>query len=298
MSEDRPDWLPRDPILVIGDACRDVFVRVAAERLSRETPLPVFLRRSETQAGGGAINVARQIERLGVLPETRYIAETSKTRFVAETAGRPQEVFRLDEEWPPRLYRDAMEPSGAVSAVILVDYQGQPWPAEIIAWAHTAWGVPVIGDCRRIAGEWEGIDVLKASIQDAPGVTFDSPNEDFLDYRAHLRVGALVLTCGARGHIVVSAGGVERSPAAPNPAPVVNISGAGDVFTGTLAVALAGDKEVLMAAHIAGVAAGLRIRKQGYNEAVSWTEIYRWSEERQNSLAGERLSPPATAAWG
>lgn len=284
-----PVWLPRDPILVIGDVCRDVFVRVAAERLSRETPLPVFLRLAETEALGGVVNCARQIERLGVGAEGAYVAEVRKQRLIAETAGRPQEVFRLDDPWPDGdrpYYRDATEHYGAFSAVVLVDYQGKPWPVEFITWAHGL-GAPLIGDSRRVGGGWEGFDVLKASIHDVPGVGLDSSNDDLLDHRAHLRVGTLILTCGARGHIVVHAGGVTREPAISNGAPVVNISGAGDVFTGTLAVALAGGRDVVQAAKIAGVAAGLRVRKQAYNEAVAWEDLYRWSDDRQTSLLPE-----------
>jgi bifunctional ADP-heptose synthase (sugar kinase/adenylyltransferase) len=287
MIQQSPDWLPRDPILVIGDACRDVFVRVAADRLSRETPLPVFLRGAQSDSAGGAVNVGRQIERLGVLAEARYVAECRKERYIGETAGRAQEVFRLDDRWPPRDYRDIIQSYGALSAVVLVDYQGQPWPADFIRWAHGL-GAPLIGDARDVAGGWEGFDVLKASIQDVPGVAFDSPTDHLLDYRAHLRVGALILTCGSRGHIVVHNGGVERAAATVDRTPVANVSGAGDVFTGTLAVAVAGGRDIVQAANIAGVAAGLRVRKQEYNEAVAWDEIYRWSEQRQTSLVDAR----------
>jgi ribokinase len=73
--------------------------------------------------------------------------------------------------------------------------------------------------------------------------------------------GAAVVTLGGDGALVVTAAGARRLPAYP--VPVVDTTGAGDVFSGALAVALAEGRPLLDAARFAGAAAALSVTRPG-----------------------------------
>jgi sugar/nucleoside kinase (ribokinase family) len=291
-AADRPPWAPRSPVLVIGDICTDVFLRVVASRLSRESPLPVFSLggagpRPAVEVDGGAGNVARQLQAYGIDVTLLPIAYQPKVRLLAGDPAR--EVFRLDGVWRPAKPA-TIGPAVAnlegrtFSAVVYVDYQGRAGPTPAV------WRIlqalprecPLLVDARASLLGWAGADLVKMHVTDA-GL---GENPHPAEIRAALaRSGAsvLVLTRGAAGHILAGQGWISSRPPMPLPGPVLNTSGAGDVFTGTLAALIAGRPALLQsrplleaAAECAGRAAALRVRKAGYNEAVSFEEIEQW----------------------
>ena len=52
-------------VLVIGDSCTDVFIYGDIERICPEAPVPVFKPTNQTENGGMAKNVVRNLESLG-----------------------------------------------------------------------------------------------------------------------------------------------------------------------------------------------------------------------------------------
>jgi len=78
-------------------------------------------------------------------------------------------------------------------------------------------------------------------------------------------VGAVIVTLGADGALVATARAMSRLPAFPVRA--VDATGAGDVFSGALAVALAEGREILDAARFAGAAAALSVTRLGAQAA-------------------------------
>ncbi len=90
-----------------------------------------------------------------------------------------------------------------------------------------------------------------------------------LDYQAlrrHIEAGALVVTHGARGALVVEDGGETWAPAKPVENPV-DICGAGDSFSAGAALALAVTGSVLEAARFGNLVASITIRKKGTGTA-------------------------------
>jgi len=72
-------------VLVVGDACEDVYVYGASNRLAPEAPVPVFVPRQSTTNGGMALNVFANLIALGSECEIIHNEEDiKKTRYVDE----------------------------------------------------------------------------------------------------------------------------------------------------------------------------------------------------------------------
>ena len=84
-------------------------------------------------------------------------------------------------------------------------------------------------------------------------------------------VGAVVVTRGPRGALLVTSGG--RVGVAAHPVKVVDTTGAGDVFNGALAVAIAEGKSLMAAVRFANVAAALSTTRFGAQTAPTRSEI-------------------------
>jgi len=285
---DRPPWAPKSPVLVIGDFCQDRFIRAAASRVSRERPLPVFSFGGIEDRAGGAGNVARQLRAYGVRAVEVELATCVKLRVLA---GAPEaEVFRLDYPWRVRRLTPVRQNLAAIAgqtfaAIVYVDYRGLAGPPAVLAPFLVGRVCPRLVDARASIKGWHGFDVLKVNVADA-GLPRPVPvRVDFDWVRWAADVPAAVVTRGAAGYAVATAGRVEQHPAADVPGPVQNVSGAGDVFTATLAAYVGGAYEsagryaaeaMFEAAEVANVAAGLRVRAPAYNVAVGPQEIAKW----------------------
>lgn len=83
--------------------------------------------------------------------------------------------------------------------------------------------------------------------------------------RACRRLGAAtaVVTCGPDGVVVDEGGAVHHVPAAPVPGEIVDATGAGDAFAGTLAGRLARDADLLVSVEDAVVAAARAMTSSG-----------------------------------
>lgn len=72
-------------ILVIGDSCRDIFVYCSADRLCPDIPVPVLNILNQTENGGMAKNVQRniltQIENCDIITNVNW-QQITKTRYV------------------------------------------------------------------------------------------------------------------------------------------------------------------------------------------------------------------------
>lgn len=125
---------------------------------------------------------------------------------------------------------------------------------------------------------WTGIDVLIVNQVEAAalsGMRADDAvdvNHAAIAIAESMHVGAVVVTAGAAGAVLVSPSRVTRYPAWP--VHVVNTIGAGDAFTGTLAAALAGGTKLDLAMPRAIAAASIAVTRAGaYDGLPSGDEV-------------------------
>ncbi len=286
----RPSWAPTKPILVVGDFCNDQVIRASASRLSREQPVPVFSFLDEVVNTGCAGNVVRQLQAYGIEALGLRVATARKQRFVAGDPAR--EILRLDHPWQGGTQgAGLLRTLPDLAAVVYVDYRGLAGPDPAVAAALLALPCPKIADARSSLEGWGGFDVLKMNVLDAvedhegpsrPGAEAWAPmSTNIRGLWNAAGVPYLVLTRGRAGHIVDDGRVVVMAGRAGSGA-AQNVSGAGDVFTATLAAAIGGAVEqgggvtpdvVLLASRLAGRAAGVRVTRPGYNVAVSTEEV-------------------------
>jgi hypothetical protein len=273
MKGGKPPWRPQRPILVIGDFCNDRFTQARAARISREQPVPVFVSAGlPVDVGGGAFNVERQALALGVEPVHIVLSCTTKHRFLAGEP--PREIFRIDAPWPSREGMPFFWPKRTPpSAIIFVDYQGVPPSKALRDWMRN-FACPLIADSHGPVDGWQGFDLVKVSEEDA--LSACGGPSSFLECLRLSGAHNMAITRGARGHIFLD-GALYRQTYRPvnpkHPGPIANVSGAGDVFTATAAVAMGGGLTAQDSTSLGGIAASLRVMKHGYNEVVTWDEI-------------------------
>lgn len=115
------------------------------------------------------------------------------------------------------------------------------------------------------------VDVLtpnQIEAQIITGLAAGTPAEAEIAARALLEkgVGTVIITLGAAGALVVTAGGAEHVPGFT--VDVVDTTGAGDAFSGALAVALSVRQPLAQAVTFANAVAALQVTRQGAAAAM------------------------------
>jgi len=200
---------------------------------------------------------------------------TRKTRFMA----RGQQLLRTDrEDTSPihpklaerllRIVRDAM---AATSVTILSDYGkgvlSGDMPAKIIANARTT-GRPVVVDMRGTDfARYAGADVILPSHYDLAQFAEQSLGSDAsvgaaaASLRARYGFGAVLVNRAEDGMTLANADGITHMRCETGD--VVDVAGAGDTAIAALGAALAAGLGFPMAAHIATIASGVVLARNG-----------------------------------
>lgn len=245
-------------ILIVGDAIEDDYRIGVMERISPESPCPVFRETERKTIEGGAFNVDRQLGGWISNRSTGCSAITKdrpvKTRFMVNGLV----VFRSDREGLLTDYEieDARETikadNGKYDILILSDYDKGTLDAAFIQWL-VAWAkerkIPVIADHkRRPLHEWEGVDVLKMNYAESQGEGL------------RIKSGEMIVTMGAAFPWMLRSNGDFCLP--PLRVPVKSVCGAGDCFTAFLALAIAHGFTIEQAAAIAHLAGGAYVQHE------------------------------------
>ncbi|HEX7004084.1 MAG TPA: PfkB family carbohydrate kinase [Trueperaceae bacterium] len=226
---------------------------------------------------GGAF-VVDELKRLGV--------ETGGVRVVPGATSWVSAVLVAPdgERWifP---YRGAGLPDNAPSerpadaGALLVDFRQPRLCREAIDWAAGR-GVPIVGDLGN-ARYWESserLDVIIASEECAEEVLGrDDPEAALaaMRWRPDQHVG---VTLGAEGYLYDAGQGVRHLPALP--VTVVDTTGAGDVFHGAYAFALASGWDADRCAAFASVTAAISCTGVGRSAIPDGATVERLLEER------------------
>jgi D-glycero-beta-D-manno-heptose-7-phosphate kinase len=112
-------------VLVIGDACEDVYVYGHCSRLAPEAPVPVFVSDREKRSGGMALNVYANLQSMGVecdiihnetkIKKVRYVEETTNHLFIRVDSGE-NDVQRVSDKLLSKKYLSQYD------AVVISDY--------------------------------------------------------------------------------------------------------------------------------------------------------------------------------
>lgn len=221
---------------------------------------------------------------------------TVKTRILAQMGLRfPQQVARLDvlSREPlaaavERQVRAAIDQQiGAVEAVLLSDYHVgllKPGLVASIRKLALAAGALLAADAQGELDKYAGFAVVKCNADEARSyLRRDLRGDgDFADAaqtlcRALKLTGGMVITRGADGATVATAGGQAAHCPAPAVTDVFDVVGAGDTAIAVITLAAAAGAPYVTAAALANYASGLVVRRVG-NYAPTPAEL-RWAVE-------------------
>ena len=233
----------------------DLFGDQAADNLRKEGVSPDYLlRSSDSHTGVAFIIVDDQGENMIVVAgganNQLSAADVQQARPAIEQAG----VLLLQLEIP-------ME---AVEAAVRIARQ-----AGVKVILNPAPGRKLDAALLRM------VDVLTPNETEAQiitGLPVESPAQAEAAARSLLAagVGAVVITLGGKGALAVTPDSVQHVPG--RPVQVVDTTGAGDAFSGALAVALAEGQALVPAVAFANAAAALQVTRFGTAPAMPYRE--------------------------
>ncbi len=262
-------------ILVIGEACRDVFTYGKAARLSPECPTPVFLPQSEVLNAGMAGNVAANIVALGgdvrcdlLSNESARRAEQAiiKHRFVDAESG--YTLLRVDtgdsvSQLHELEFNDFCQRNtslGGFGAFVISDYAKGFLTEQMIAYivgVGNQEGIPTFLDTKKILGAWSK-DVFVVKINSAEYDRNVKANPQIATNPTEYCQN-LIVTRGKDGADWVNKG--VCTPAVP--VDIQNLCGAGDVYLAALVVSYLGSRSLEVAMRDASYAASYSVTKRG-----------------------------------
>jgi len=314
-------------VLVYGDMILDDFVFGRADRLSPEKPVPVVMFDHRDLYLGGAGNVVRNLQALGCEPILVSVVGAGESgnecRAQLAAAGLATDGLVESARWStPRKMRvhagqhalvridfesERPEDRHAESAIedalarlapgcqgaIVSDYRkGGVTAAGVEALKRALGDAPVIVDPKGIHAElYRAADYLlpnERELADLLGGEWDDPGAERL--REHLDLAALVLTRSERGVRLYGGGAPQDIPARARQ--VYDVTGAGDTFAAAFTAFLLSGETAEIAARLANVAAGIKVRKIG-TATVTREEM---AEEIQRSPATARKRVDAASA--
>jgi ribokinase len=115
---------------------------------------------------------------------------------------------------------------------------------------------------------WPLVDLLVVNEHEAAELGGGAETAGAAAQRLLERVPCVVVTLGAAGVLVADCDGLRASLAAPEPARVVDTTGAGDAFCGVLAASLARGLELLPAVENASAAGSLAVEASGAEPSI------------------------------
>lgn len=299
-------------ILVVGDVMLDQYWLGGTSRISPEAPVPVVKINKTDNRPGGAANVAANLVALGTkvkllgavgndsaadtlrdllqsknIPNVLATIEGYSTIIKLRVLCRHQQMIRLDHEEDLEniklehlraIYDLFAEEIEKHNVVVLSDYAkgvlNNPRP---YIQAANALGVPVIVDPKSVNfAIYKGAFIVKPNLSEFESIVGKCESLEILEERARnllnsCGISNLVITRGGDGiSVIQSKGEACHLPACS--AEVFDVTGAGDTVIAVFAAALSANLDVVKAAHISTIAAGIAVSKVG-TSSVSLQEI-------------------------
>ena len=229
-------------ILLVGDACLDIYWFGVVDRISPEAPVPVFQYKYTEQHAGMAGNVLINLETLGC--EVVEVCKDTGTKTRLIDLRSKQQITRIDNETAvtPLTFADL----GVIDydAIVVSDYNKGSVSYELIEQIIQT-GLPVFvdtkkTDLKRFEGAWVKINELEYS-------------------KISSECKGLIVTRGARGASVI-----HHSIECPAPeVEVADVTGAGDTFLAAFAYQYLGTTNLVQSVRFAIDASAVTVQHLG-----------------------------------
>lgn len=232
-------------VLLIGDACEDIYQYGTVDRISPEAPVPVFVPHYVVHKDGMAGNVCKNLEALGCNVNFLHGKVSKKKRLIDQRSK--QHVLRLDEdvESEPIAFETAIP--NVYDAVVISDYNKGTVTYELIEELAREVTVPIFIDTKKTDLARMGGCYVKINALELSRVTSYHPEHE-----------RLVVTHGDGGAIwngwVISAEKVGD---------VTDVCGAGDTFLAALVYEFLHTNNMSKAIKFANKAAAVTVQHVG-----------------------------------
>lgn len=290
-------------ILVVGDVMLDQYWHGGTSRISPEAPVPVVKIKKTDNRPGGAANVAANLVALGSqvkllgavgkdaageilgkilhskeIPNELVALDNFSTIIKLRVLCRHQQMIRLDHE--DELEDISLDNLKAIydvyatevsnyNTVVLSDYAkgvlNNPRPFIEVA---NAFGIPVIVDPKNADfSVYKGAHIVKPNLTEFEKIVGKCSSLEILEERArnllaNCGINTLVITRGGDGiSVVPCTGNATHLPACSGE--VYDVTGAGDTVIAVFAASLTANMDLVKAAHLSTIAAGLAVSKVG-----------------------------------
>jgi len=233
-------------ILLIGDACTDMYIYGKVDRISPEAPVPIFVPQSQVVKEGMGGNVAKNLEALGCTVNFLHGKVSNKQRLIDERSK--QQLLRIDsDEISEPITIDSELP--AYDAVVISDYNKGTVSYELMEQmvrdSNHGTNYPVFIDTKktdleRLQGAWVKINELEYS-------------------KIKSECTGLIVTKGASGAEV-------KWHEFKCPAPIVgvaDVTGAGDTFLSALTYKYLLTKDIQQSVQFAIQASAVTVQHVG-----------------------------------
>lgn len=240
---------------LIGDYIEDVYIYGKCEKISPESPIPIFEQQRIEHRDGGAGNVKNNLEALGAKVTVYTSFHSTKTRYVVDN----HILFRCDDESYVASRKTKFYFDDETEWVILSDYnKGYIHNAPEIIKDLKSKGKKIIVDPKKSLSAYAGADIIK--MNESEYVKY-SHVRDYEELRQTLGVQTLIITRGRKGVLVIDK--FDTFEIMPEDHEVSDVTGAGDVFISALGYYLASKNDLRAAVTKATKLASLSVTKFG-----------------------------------
>jgi bifunctional ADP-heptose synthase (sugar kinase/adenylyltransferase) len=240
----------RYKILLIGDACLDIYYFGTCDRLSPEAPVPIFKRNSIENRPGMCLNVKENLTSLGCDVEVdRNTEKIKKIRFIDQRSH--QQILRVDEEPVIKnidIRRYTCNFLRNFDAVVISDYnKGYILDGDVIDILEPArrMGIPVF------------VDSKKNNLSNFKDCFIKINDKEYRDLKVLPSKCELIVTYGSKGCMW------QGKMFPTSKVEVHDVCGAGDVFLSTLVVRWLETRDMVKAIKTANACASLSVTKFG-----------------------------------
>ena len=213
---------------LIGDHITDVYVYGSVDRISAESPIPIFSESHKVITDGGAGNVRVNLSSLGNTVEYFSSNNSVKTRYVCNN----HILFRSDDETYIENSQVEYVFSDSVKYVILSDYnKGYLHNSLKIIENLKAQGKIIIVDPKKDLSNYRGANIVKLNEKEFKDY---SSGKDISEILEIYDIDVMIVTKADKGITIVDRSGLRQS-ISTDLHQVSDVTGAGDVFISALA---------------------------------------------------------------